>query len=166
MLQTLKHYTLSHHLFLWVSHVTGVLVLSCFCSFVSAQGSVKVVADERMQFLLNKHIEFNVQARTVQGYRVRVASFSGPGAKDKAIELKENLLNQNQSLQAYVIYDDPNFIVKWGDFISRLDAYATLENIKRSYPNASIVRDDVNLPKLPEENLIAPEELRNAMENQ
>lgn len=166
MPQILRGHILSRRLFFWIGGMVGVFVLPCFCSFVSAQGSVKVVADERMQFLLNKHIEFNVQARTVQGYRVRVAAFSGTGAKDKAFELKETLLGQNQSLQAYVIYDDPNFIVKWGDFISRLDAYAAFETIKSLYPDASIVRDDVNLPKLPEENLITPEELRDAMKNQ
>lgn len=150
----------------FVGCVACLLCVPYFCLPVSAQGRVKIIADERMQFLLNKHIEFNVRARTVQGYRVRIASFSGSSAKDKAFELKESLLARDKDVPAYVIYDDPNFIVKWGDFISRLDAHAAFEKIKHQYPNASIVRDDVHLPALPAENLISPEELRQAMENQ
>jgi hypothetical protein len=49
---------------------------------------------------------------------------------------------EHPEVQAYIVYDEPNFKVKIGDFRSRLEAYAFLQQIKDAY-KGHIVRDNI-----------------------
>ena len=47
------------------------------------------------------------------------------------------------SVQAYIVFDDPNFKVKVGDFRTRLEAYAFLQQIKEVY-KGYVIKDNIN----------------------
>lgn len=110
---------------------------------IHAQKSrVEVTGDVAVTELVQKHIEFNERLKTVPGYRIQIVSLSGSNAKNNAFELKNRFLTSYPDVTAYLIFDEPNFKVKIGDFISRLDAYVFLQYIKDEYPG-TIVRDNV-----------------------
>ena len=46
------------------------------------------------------------------------------------------------TVQAYIVYDEPNFKVKVGDFRTRLEAYAFLQEIKEVY-KGYIIKDNI-----------------------
>jgi hypothetical protein len=50
---------------------------------------------------------------------------------------------------AYIIYQQPNFKIRVGDFRTRLEAMKFLKELQLKYATAFIVRDDVKLPSLP-----------------
>ena len=58
-------------------------------------------------------------SRTLQGYRIKVNSFTGENAKAKAYALKDELTAAYPSTRTYVTFDEPNFVVKCGDFVTR-----------------------------------------------
>ena len=101
-----------------------------FLLSLQSQSQVKVIADGRLQTILERHIEYNEMSRTLQGYRVKVNSFTGTNAKAKAFALKDELMDIYPNTRAYVSFDEPNFIVKCGDFITRLEAYNLFKQIK------------------------------------
>lgn len=128
------------------------LLLSC-----TLHSQVKIIADGRLQTILERHIEYNEMSRSIQGYRVKVSSFTGNNAKAKAFELKEEIQSKYSGIRAYVTFDEPNFIVKAGDFLTRLDAYALYEDLRKQINTTQIIRDWINNPVLSEEDLHTPE---------
>lgn len=126
---------------------------------------VEVVADGRLQTILEQHIIYNSMSKTFAGYRIKVAKFTGDEAKDKAFELKQQLLEIFPSQRVYVVFDEPFFNVKMGDFHTRLDAYALLKLIKPQISTAVIIQDYVNAPVISEEDLQAPEYFEEDLES-
>lgn len=112
-------------------------------AIVSAQtGQVYVTGDVAVNQMVEKHIEFNNRVKTMPGYRVQIASFSGTNSKNSAFNLRDQFMTDFPLVQAYIVYDEPNFKVKVGDFRSRLEAYAFLQEIKEIY-KGYIIKDNI-----------------------
>jgi propanediol dehydratase small subunit len=111
-------------------------------------GNYTIVQDLRLDSLLNRHIRINKAKGTIEGYRVQIHIASGTNSKKMANDTKAAFLSKYPDIEAYVIYQQPNFKVRAGDFRTRLEAHKLLHNLKRDYPGAFIVKDDINFPKL------------------
>ncbi|HQU99577.1 MAG: SPOR domain-containing protein [Bacteroidia bacterium] len=104
----------------------------------------EVVIDSKLQSLLKKSIEVNELNKSMTGYRIQIYS----GAKrDKAVEMKTGFEQMDNLNKAYLLYQQPNFKVRVGDFKTRIEAASALEKIKGTFEIAFIVRDDVSLPQ-------------------
>ena len=51
-------------------------------------------------------------------------------------------MTEYPEIKAYLIFDEPNFKVKVGDFVSKLDAFVFMQKIKSLYPCA-IIKDNI-----------------------
>ena len=118
-------------------------VLSLLSSAALAQtGRVTVTGDVAVNEMVSRHVELNNRVKTMPGYRVQIASFSGINSKTSAFSLRERFMTDYPAIQAYIIYDEPNFKVKVGDFRTRLEAYAFLQEIKEVY-KGYIIKDNI-----------------------
>ena len=134
--------------------------------YQSLQAQVEVIADGRLQTILEKHIDYNQMAKTTVGFRIKVATFTGDDAKAKAFNLKRQLLEAFPKQRAYVFFDEPNFNVKLGDYATRLDAYATYMQIKPQINTALIIQDYINSPIISEDEITNPEYFEEELENE
>lgn len=134
-----------------------LFVALSLCFAKSSNAQVKIIADGRLQTILERHIEYNEMSRSLSGYRIKVNSFTGENAKAKAFALKDELMNIYPNLRAYVTFDEPNFIVKCGDFVTRLDAYNLYKEIKPQISSAQIIKDWINNPIISEKDIEIPE---------
>ena len=141
-----------------------ILVFTCAYN-KQLYAQVEVIADGRLQNILEKHIEYNRMAKTFKGFRIKAATFTGEGAKDKAFGLKKTLQEAFPEQRSYVIFDEPNFNVKIGDYATRFDAYATFIKIKSQIPSALIIQDYINSPVINEEDIQYPEYFEENLEN-
>ena len=96
-------------------------------------GHVTVTGDVAVNEMVSRHVELNNRVKTMPGFRVQIASFSGTNSKTSAFNLRDRFTTDYPLVQAYIIYDEPNFKVKVGDFRTRLEAYAFLQEIKEVY---------------------------------
>jgi hypothetical protein len=147
-----------------LSVLFAVMLFVCFSNNTYSQ--VEVVADGRLQTILEEHITYNQMSKTFIGYRIKVATFTGEGAKSKAFNLKDQLMKAYPNERCYVFFDEPNFNVKIGDYVSRLDAYSTYMKIKPQISTALIVKDYINSPIISEDDLKAPEYFEEELENE
>ena len=106
------------------------------------KGKVEVTGDTRVSELVKKHIEFNDRIKTVPGYRIQIAALSGATSRTRAFELKEQFKNDFPDVEVYIVFTEPNFRVKVGDFTNKLDAYVFMQTIKSRYPG-TIVKENV-----------------------
>lgn len=109
----------------------------------SRQGSIEVVGDTRVSQMVEKHVAFNETASTTPGFRIQIASLSGSNSKQQAFVMKDRFKTAYPNIEVYIVFDEPNFKVKVGDFRSRLEAFAFLQEIKSTYPG-HIIQDFIN----------------------
>lgn len=106
------------------------------------KGQVELTGDTEVSRLVLKHIEFNERVQTVPGYRVQIAALSGPNSRNQAFDLKRRFKEQYPDVEVYIVFAEPNFRVKVGDFTSKLDAFVFMQRIKGLYPG-TIVKENV-----------------------
>ena len=109
---------------------------------VAAQSrNFTITGDVTVNAMVERHVEFNNRVKTIPGFRVQIASFSGANSKNSAFTLRDRFAQDYPSVQAYIIYDEPNFKVKVGElevapvveFYLRgqdTDVYKAVENLK------------------------------------
>jgi hypothetical protein len=133
-----------------------LLFLSLLLPFTMLQAQTRIIGDVDASRMVERHVELNQRVKTIPGYRVQIASFSGANSKTSAFNLRENFLTDYPSVQAYIVFDEPNFKVKVGDFRTRLEAYAFLQEIKEIY-KGYIIRDNI-YPEPPQLEEYAPDD--------
>jgi hypothetical protein len=99
-----------------------------------------------LEQLIGTYKKVNYNSLGLDGYRVQIFSESGNNAKEHA---QKSLSDFNQSLYenpAYLIYQQPNFKVRCGDFRSKAEARRLLKLLSGQYPGAYIVKDVIKAP--------------------
>jgi hypothetical protein len=99
-----------------------------------------------LEQLIETYKKVNYTSAGVDGYRVQIFSESGNNAKEHA---QQSLSEFNQSLSgnpAYLIYQQPNFKVRCGDYRTKAEARRLLKQLSGQYPGAYIVKDNIKIP--------------------
>jgi hypothetical protein len=100
--------------------------------------------DSLVKLLVNRHIAIGQAKRTMPGYRVQIHFGS---SRTKANEVKTDFLKLYPNVGSYLVYHQPNFKIRVGDFKTRMEAQKFLKDIQPLYSTAFLVKDDVKLPE-------------------
>ena len=80
------------------------------------------------------------------GFRIQLQSVSGPNAKESIFKLQSEFLSIYPDLDSYANWSSPNWVLRVGNYRTRLEASQTLENLKTDYPAAFILADQIESP--------------------
>ena len=119
------------------------LLLTCTAGNSYAQYSLST-QDSMVRLLVNRHVALGQAKKTMPGYRVQIHFGS---QRAKANEVKADFLKIYTNMGAYLVYHQPNFKIRVGDFKTRLEAMKFLKEIQPLYSTAFLVKDDVRLPE-------------------
>jgi hypothetical protein len=111
-------------------------------------GNIRVIQDEKVDLLVSKHIQINQNGKGMDGFRIQIFFDSGNNSKTRATSIYESFLAKYPGVGAYLTFKTPNYKVRVGDFRTKLDAQRFLNEIITEYPNAWIIDDRINLPKV------------------
>ncbi len=95
--------------------------------------------------LIQRHKKVNAAKMSMPGFRIQL--YFG-NERTKAQEIKSSFLQKHPKATAYMVYHQPNFKVRVGDFRTRLEAVGFLKMIGDEFQTSFIVPDDVKLPDL------------------
>lgn len=115
---------------------------------LSESSNVTLTGDERIKQLEASYIDANKKEQSINGYRIQLFASSGAESWDRSNEVRAEFLKIYPDIPAYVIHKKPSFRVRIGDYRTRLDAERFYIEIKENFPDAFIVRDNVNFPVL------------------
>ncbi len=115
-------------------------------------GRIVYHESEALASILRKNIAVNIVETKYRGYRIQIFSVSGVNSKDKANKAKAELLMDYDDIQVYIVYNEPYFKVRVGDFLTKLEALSYLQKLQKDYPFAFVVGDYINYPGLQIEN--------------
>ncbi|MGA2822471.1 MAG: SPOR domain-containing protein [Bacteroidales bacterium] len=127
---------------------SGPAVMSFAQEKNKEKGHIQIIQDDKVDLLVSKHIQINQNRKSMEGYRIQIFFDSGNNSKTKAQSIYEGFKAKYPDIGAYLSFKSPNYKVRVGDFRTRLDAQRFLNDIIDEYPNAWIIADMINLPKV------------------
>jgi len=111
-------------------------------------GNIRLIQDNKVDLLVSKHIQINQNLKGIDGFRIQIFFDSGNNSKTRAKSIYESFLAKYPNIGVYLTFRTPNYKVRVGDFRTKLDAQRFLNEIIADYPNAWIIDDQINLPKV------------------
>ena len=102
---------------------------------------VQVQCDSLLEVNYYKLMAVNSKVRGVPGYRIRIFSESGIGAKEEQQRIRASFLSEFPEIDAYYKYDEPYFKVYVGDCRTRSEALKLYDLIEDKFPKP-IIRED------------------------
>jgi hypothetical protein len=111
-------------------------------------GNIRLIQDDKVDLLVSKHIQINQNRKGIDGFRIQIFFDSGNNSKTRAKSIYETFMAKYPNVGAYLTFKTPNYKVRVGDFRTKLDAQRFLNEILTDYPNAWIIDDQINLPKV------------------
>ena len=82
------------------------------------------------------------KAGQMEGYRVQIAVFSSrAGAQSVASDFSNRYPNQ----KVYIKYVEPNFRVRVGNFLTRLEAYCFMKQIEGVFAGSFVIPDQISI---------------------
>ncbi len=125
----------------------GFFFFSLITYCQSQEGSLKIVKDDKVDWLVKQHKLVNEKKDGVEGYRVQIYSDSGSGSKLRTERAQKEFDDEYPEVGSYLIYEEPYFKIRVGNFRTRLDARRFLEEISAEYDYAFIVSADIEFPE-------------------
>ena len=123
-----------------------ILLLSSSLFAQKKTGTIKVKGENLfLDSLIEKVKETNSIHKTIKGYRIQL--FSGT-ERNNANEVKTRFLKLYPEFNAYLLYNQPYYKIRVGNFRTRLDAEVAYQKIKNVFDECIIVSDNIALPKL------------------
>jgi len=122
--------------------IFSIITLSLSAQDTFRYGHVSIVASDNIDMLVRKHINMNKKRQTIKGFRIQLIQNSD---RSKVEALKAQFLSDFPDLKPHLVYSQPYFKLRVGDFDSRLKAYPYYKSIIKKFSTATIVPDQVNI---------------------
>ena len=125
--------------------VTCLLSISC-----GAQNGFLILnQDPRIDTLLMKQRQIHVNDSTIDGFRVQIFMELGNDAVRHADSVKEIFVEEYPDVPIYLLFGQPYYRLRVGDYRTRLEAENMYQRLKKKYRNAFVTADRIELPYLP-----------------
>ncbi len=127
----------------------SIVTTTVFAQTEPTEGTVTIEQDQRIQELVNTHIEINkTNNGKVAGWRVQIYNSSGTNSRTEAQNARKLFLSKYPDVGAYLIYQPPFFKIRVGDFRSKDEAYSFYKQLLPDFPVSYLISDQINYPKL------------------
>lgn len=90
-------------------------------------------------------IEDYTENKKYFGYRIQI--FSSSNNRMEAVKAKSEFIRLHPEIKSHLDYQAPNYKVRVGDYLDRLEANRMLIEIRKDFPSAFLVKGEVD-PKV------------------
>lgn len=123
--------------------VLFILILSSGKLFAQESEGLTWSMDPKTEQLLAKKLELDKSKPSIQGYRVQL--YYG-GNRAEALELKSKFASLYPDIETYLIYQQPYFRLRAGNYRTRMEAYKLFRKVEKEFPSVFIVNDEIAFP--------------------
>lgn len=118
---------------------------SAFVKETQKDGEIKIITPPSFAILLDKYRQSNYNSPGFEGYRLQIFIDSGNNAKERASSVLNEFQQNYPDLPAYLIYQQPNFKVRVGNFKTGAEARKIQLDLRNAFPSSFIVKDIINI---------------------
>ena len=106
---------------------------------------VKVDQSAEVKQAMTQYVAKNA-SKSLSGYRIRVFYDNSPQARTRSEAIENSLLEQYPGHKVYRSFESPNYKVLIGNFRSKDEALRMFNALKKTYPTAYIIKDNIDYP--------------------
>lgn len=131
-----------------MKNIAAILFISLSISLVSTElcaqnNSNYSKSDSLARELVDRHKKANATKMSMSGFRIQIYFGS---ERAKATEIRADFSKNFPEIASYLIYQQPYFKIRVGDFKTRIEASGFLNKLEDHYTTSFIVPDEVKLP--------------------
>jgi hypothetical protein len=108
--------------------------------FIFGQTDSTIVVDSAAQRVIDLYKKYKASPQVVSGYRVQLISSS---VRADVLQARTKFIQQFPLMNTYLVYQQPQFKLRAGDFTSRNEALSFLAIIQNDFPAAFVVPDRI-----------------------
>lgn len=132
----------------WADSVVYVRVTPLDTAYVGRDVfDVDVRQSAELAASMRQHMQAN-PARVMSGFRVRIFFDNKQTAKVESEKMLSKFEEKYRDVPAYRTYTNPYFKVTVGDCRTKSEAMALLARIKKDFPSAFVVKENISFPVL------------------
>ncbi|MGV3697096.1 SPOR domain-containing protein [Flavobacterium sp.] len=124
-------------------HFSKLKFVFCLCLLTFAcqkstgqVGKVSVSQDPKFEQLLNEKRKINSSITINDRYKIQIFNGDTENSKKTLADFKRD----NKNLDATIVFSTPMYKVWVGNFKTRIEAEKNLNDIKKKYPNAFLIK--------------------------
>ena len=106
-----------------------------------------IIQDPSIPNYMEAYRNYNKKNNGILGYRIKIYSQNNAIARTQSQTIKTEFEAQYPDQKAYRKYNDPNFEVFVGDFVTKMEAMAFMSKINSKYSRAFVVKSVINVLK-------------------
>jgi hypothetical protein len=116
----------------------------------SGAGELNIIQDQQVDTLISRYILGNRFLNGgMEGFRIQIYRSSNRTAREESNKVRADFMIEFPDIPSYAEYEKPGyFLVRAGDFRTKLEGARTLAMVKKKYPNAYIVPCTISFPDL------------------
>lgn len=118
--------------------ICGLSFLMCNAMF--AQDGITIQEDPKVSLIMDQYLKTNRAITHITGWRITIITTTDR----RLMENTRSGFQQQFSLKSKWEYKEPYYYLKAGAFLSRAEAGATLEGIKKKFPSAFLSVDKIS----------------------
>lgn len=124
--------------------IVSVLMI-CFCCLATGFSQVEVNEDFPIDMMMRRYSEINSSRQFVPGWRIQIMAKTDRLAIEQE---KEKFILEFPGVSVDWTQSKPYYRLKAGAFQTKLEAIKMIQEIKKKYPGAFPVKDDISKQEL------------------
>jgi len=115
-------------------------------------GQLSITQDKAIDTLVSRYIMARSKTKTagrlgMEGYRIQIYYSSVRNARDESAKTRAEFIEKFPEIPSYPAYQEPGwFIVRVGDYRTKIECYKDLMRIREEFPNAYWIPTTINFP--------------------
>ena len=116
----------------------------------SKGGTLNIIQDPGVDTLISRYVMANrMLDGRMEGFRIQIYRNSNRNAREESNKARAEFMLEFPDIVSYPFYEKPGyFIVRAGDYRTKIEGTKELYLIRRKFPNAYLVPDKINFPDL------------------
>lgn len=129
-----------------MNHKSIVVILFIVLTALTTKAQKATIdAPAKVDSFVEAQIQKNIETKGIHGFRIQILQSSD---RAKVNLIKKELLQENPDLDVYILYQAPNYKVRVGNYLKRIDCYSQYRGFLINFPQSFIVSDIIELPEL------------------
>ena len=113
-------------------------------------GYLNIIQYPGVDTLISRYVLANrMLAGRMEGFRIQIFRSANRTAKEESNKERAEFMDEFRDIPSYVEFEKPGyFLVRVGDFRTKVEGTKLLFVVRRKFPNAYLVPDKINFPDL------------------
>jgi hypothetical protein len=116
----------------------------------SKGGTLNIIQELNVDTLISRYVLANKMLEgRMEGFRIQIYRSSNRNAREESNKVRAEFMEEFPDIISYPLYEKPGyFIVRAGDYRTKVETTKPLFIIRKKFPNAYPVPDKINFPDL------------------